>query len=116
MSEKIIEEVMGLISDWSEKDFLWGSSQIDAQSEMATSADFFNEKRYGEEAKSAKEAIRAKLREVLERKPLTDVDVQLEAHNEDDFDWNDLGHKKTWHEGFAAGFRAAECTHKIGAE
>ena len=27
MSEKIIEEVMGLISDWSEKDFLWGSSQ-----------------------------------------------------------------------------------------
>lgn len=100
MSEKIIEEVMGLISDWSEKDFLWGSAQIDAQSEMATSADFFNEKRYGEEAKSAKEAIRAKLREVLERKPLTDEQIERE----------------NLHELFREGVRFSENHHHIGAE
>ena len=92
MSEKIIDEVMALVEEYKD-------TAISGYSGWEES-----------------EAIRAKLREVLERKPLTDVDVQIEANNEDDFDWNDLGHKKTWHKGFAAGFRAAECTHKIGAE
>jgi len=98
MSEKIIDEVMGLIE------------------EFARASEGFPDYYTWEDVVSAKNDIRAKLREVLERKPLSDVDVQIEANNEDDFDWNDLGHKKTWHEGFIAGFRAAECTHKIGAE
>ena len=94
MSEKIIEEVMGLVEQYGIEAAIGKSYKLP----------------------DMRSNIRAKLREVLERKPLTDVDVQIEANNEDDFDWNDLGHKKTWHKGFAAGFRAAECTHKIGAE
>ena len=91
--------------------------QIDEAMELVTSLwDSGNNRESWDVQCSKYEAIRAKLREVLKRKPLSDVDVQIEAHNEDDFDWNDLGHKRTWHEGFSAGFRAAECTHKIGAE
>ena len=116
MTDKIIDEVMGLIDAWCEKQ----KQAVDATYSANCLDSVYDDVRLMQsaisETKDAYEAIRAKLREALERKPLSDVDVQIEANNEDDFDWNDLGHKKTWHEGFIAGFRAAECTHKIGAE
>jgi len=44
----------------------------------------------------------------------TDTQISYEAHAEDPLDWNDLNFKECWHEGFSAGFRAAETFHKIG--
>ena len=49
-----------------------------------------------------------------QRKPLTDTEVSLVAHNEDPEDWNSLEFRECWHEGFVVGFRAAEECHKIG--
>jgi CRISPR/Cas system-associated protein Cas10 (large subunit of type III CRISPR-Cas system) len=45
--------------------------------------------------------------------PLTDERVSLIAHSIDDYDWNSLGFKESWHEGFKEGFRAAEIEHNI---
>jgi hypothetical protein len=47
------------------------------------------------------------------RKPLTDEQISLIAHNIDSGDWNDLNFKECWHEGFKAGFREAEIEHNI---
>ena len=49
-----------------------------------------------------------------QRKPLTDTEISLVAHNEDPEDWNSLDFRECWHEGFVVGFRAAEECHKIG--
>ena len=56
------------------------------------------------------------LREALAEQPaqpLSDERVSLIAHNIDGGDWNSLSLKESWHEGFGAGFRAAEDEHNI---
>jgi hypothetical protein len=50
------------------------------------------------------------------QEPLSDERVSLIAHNIDDYDWNSLGFKESWHKGFVAGFRAAEDAHNIRME
>lgn len=65
--------------------------------------------------REAKEAIRAKLREVA-RKPLSDIEVSLLAHNLDEGDWDSLVNRNCWLGGFQQGFRESEKHHQIGAE
>ena len=48
-----------------------------------------------------------------QRKPLTDEQISLIAHNIDSNDWNDLNFKECWHEGFKVGFREAEIEYNI---
>lgn len=53
----------------------------------------------------------------LDSKPLIaikDVELSLMAHNDDPGDWNDLGYRDSWHEGYKAGARATETEHGIG--
>ena len=47
--------------------------------------------------------------------PLTDAEISLMAHNEDDGDWNSLGYRGCWHRGYFAGARAIEAAHGIQA-
>lgn len=42
--------------------------------------------------------------------PLTDEQISLLAHNEDEGDWNDLQFRDCWHKGFKDGFRNAEAS------
>lgn len=96
MTDKIIDEVMELISvlvDECDSHFFSTAKRLDKT-----------------------EAIRAKLREVLERKPLSDTGVNLMAHNLDEGDWDSLVNRNCWLEGFQQGFREAEKHHQIGAE
>jgi len=81
-----------------------------------------NYRLYGDEDGSPEyihEAIKA-LEEALAKQEqgesvaATDTQISFEAHAEDPLDWNDLNFKECWHEGFSAGFRAAETFHKIG--
>jgi len=39
---------------------------------------------------------------------LTDEEIRLMAHNDDDNDWDDLHHKYVWHKGYLEGARAIE--------
>ncbi len=39
---------------------------------------------------------------------LTDEEISLMAHNEDEGDWNNLHFRDCWHKGYMAGARAAE--------
>ena len=39
---------------------------------------------------------------------LTDEEIRLMAHNDDDNDWDDLHHKYVWHKGYLEGARAVE--------
>lgn len=41
---------------------------------------------------------------------LSDEQIELLALNDEPEDWNDLGHRKTWREGYAVGYRSAEST------
>lgn len=91
MSEKIIDEVMALVEEYKD-------TAISGYSGWEES-----------------EAIRAKLRDVLERKPLSDTDVSLMAHNLDEGDWDSLVNRDCWLSGFQQGFREAEKHHQIGA-
>ena len=94
MSEKIIDEVMGLVQ----------SLRLSEQMQDL------------EAVGQCEEAIRAKLRDVLERKPLSDTGVNLMAHNLDEGDWDSLVNRNCWLIGFQQGFREAEKHHQIGAE
>lgn len=38
---------------------------------------------------------------------LTDEQIELHALNDEPEDWNDLGHRKTWRQGYVIGYRAA---------
>ena len=60
-------------------------------------------------ARAVEAAILAKL------VPLTDAEISLMAHNEDDGDWNSLGYRGCWHRGYFAGARAIEAAHGIQA-
>lgn len=44
---------------------------------------------------------------------LTDEEISLMAHNEDEGDWNDLRCRDCWHEGYKAGARATEAARGI---
>jgi len=44
---------------------------------------------------------------------LTDSEISLMAHNEDEGDWNDLRYRDCWHKGFLDGARAIEDAHGI---
>lgn len=50
------------------------------------------------------------------REPLTDEQISLMAHNDDEGDWNHLTYRDCWHEGYKAGARAIERTHGIGGQ
>ena len=39
---------------------------------------------------------------------LTDEQIELHALNDEPEDWNDLGHRKTWRQGYVIGYKAAE--------
>lgn len=39
---------------------------------------------------------------------LSDEQIELYAMNDEPEDWNDLGHRKTWREGYVTGYKAAE--------
>lgn len=93
MSEKIIDEVMGLVESMAKRA---------AYLEMVPRGDM--------------DSIRAKLREVLERKPLSDHHVNLLAHNLDEGDWSSLLNRDCWLKGFHQGFKESEKHHQIGAE
>ena len=99
MTEKIIDEVMELVAD------LENAVYQSAATGRGTSEVFVLNR-----------AILAKLREVLERKSLSDTDVNLMAHNLDEGDWDSLVNRNCWLGGFQQGFREAEKHHQIGAE
>ena len=93
MSDKIIDEVMELIDVYvfdSEENALYINSGVDSEAGLA----LLKQKRH------SRSAIRAKLREVLERKPLTDEQIERE----------------NLHELFREGVRFSENHHHIGAE
>ena len=50
------------------------------------------------------------------REPLTDEQISLMAHNDDEGDWNHLTYRDCWHEGYKAGARAIERAHGIGGQ
>lgn len=39
---------------------------------------------------------------------MSDLDIDLMAHNDDDGDWNDLRYKECWNEGYLKGGKAVE--------
>lgn len=93
MSEKIIDEVMAMVEKYGDECEAHGhGAGIDTY-----------------------QSIRAKLREVLERKPMSNTEISLAAHNSDPGDWNNLVHKTCWLDGFHEGVKHAESHHGIGS-
>ena len=50
------------------------------------------------------------------REPLTDEQIDLMAHNDDEGDWNHWTYRDCWYEGYKAGARAIERAHGIGGQ
>jgi hypothetical protein len=50
------------------------------------------------------------------QEPMRDIEISLGACNSDPGDWNDLGFRESWHEGFAEGARFAEAHRGITKE
>lgn len=99
MTDKIIDEVMHMVAELE-----------NAVYDVATTG------RGASDALRLNHAIRAKLREVLERKPLSDHHVNLLAHNLDEGDWSSLLNRDCWLKGFHQGFKESEKHHQIGAK
>ena len=73
-----------------------------------------------------KDAVIAELRAALAKveqvkpvapvRPMSDEQISLMAHNEDQGDWINLRLRDSWHEGYMKGFRAAEAHIKGATE
>ena len=50
------------------------------------------------------------------REPLTDEQIDLMAHSDDEGDWNHLTYRDCWYEGYKAGARAIERYNGITGE
>ena len=74
MQDKI-QEIMSLIDDWSEKDFIAAEARLDPWSEHDPAAPMQMLEKLDKEADDARALIESKLRELV-REPLSDEEIE----------------------------------------
>lgn len=79
--ENVVQEIMGLIDDWSEKDFRAAEARLDPWSEHDPAAPMQMLEKLDKEVNDARALIESKLRELVEdsfsvREPLSDAEIK----------------------------------------